>query len=295
MKKLAWELKQLTKRNRDGAFATQKARQQHLDLFARQLEAMGYKSMGSHSLRQKHVDALIERWKREASSRTGEKLTSATIANRLIALRWWADKIGKPGVVKPKNRDYGIYKEYERFTENKAKELLPEHLARIRDPYIRLSLQLQRYFGLRREEAMKIQPKLADQGDCLYLKASWTKGGRQRTVPISNQRQRELLDEAKQLAKGGSLIPPHLLYKQHLKRFEHQTHAAGMGQSHGLRHRFAQETYAQLTGWQSPAAGGPKRKALSQEQQQVDLKARQQLTTWMGHGRIRVLNAYIGR
>ncbi len=54
------------------------------------------------------------------------------------------------------------------------------------------SVQLQRHFGLRREEAMKIQPSAADQGDCLYLKTSWTKGGRPRTIPITTTIQREI-------------------------------------------------------------------------------------------------------
>ncbi len=295
MKRLAWELKQLARRNRDGSYATQKARRHHLELFARQLDELGYRNMNSHSLRQKHVDALVNRWKDERSSRTGDKITAATMANRLITLRWWADKIGKPGVVKSKNSDYGVRKDYERFSTNKAKELLPEHLAQIGDPFIRLSLQLQVHFGLRREEAMKIQPSVADQGDCLYLKASWTKGGRPRTIPVTTEIQREVLDEAKRIAKGGSLIPPNLLYKQRLKRFEHQTRAAGIGHSHGLRHRFAQETYAALTGWPCPAAGGAKRKSLTEKQRELDVKARHQITTWMGHGRIRVLNAYLGR
>ena len=47
-----------------------------------------------------------------------------------------------------------------------------------------MSLRLQQAFGLRREEALKIQPRWADRGEHLHLKASWTKGGRERTVPI---------------------------------------------------------------------------------------------------------------
>jgi integrase len=51
-----------------------------------------------------------------------------------------------------------------------------------------MSLRLQRAFGLRREEAIKLQPRWADRGDHLQLKASWTKGGRERTVPIRTER-----------------------------------------------------------------------------------------------------------
>jgi len=53
---------------------------------------------------------------------------------------------------------------------------------------------------------MKIQPMVADQGDHLFLKGSWTKGGRERFVPIRTEAQREVLDRARRLAGRGSLI-----------------------------------------------------------------------------------------
>ncbi len=42
----------------------------------------------------------------------------------------------------------------------------------VRDPHVRMSLELQRAFGLRREEAIKFSPGYADKGDHLNLKAS---------------------------------------------------------------------------------------------------------------------------
>ena len=50
-----------------------------------------------------------------------------------------------------------------------------------------MSLELQRAFGLRREEAMKFQPSYADQKDHITLKASWTKGGRAQGHSHSNR------------------------------------------------------------------------------------------------------------
>ena len=47
-----------------------------------------------------------------------------------------------------------------------------------------MSLELQSAFGLRREEAIKFAPRYADKGDHLLLKASWTKGGKARTIPV---------------------------------------------------------------------------------------------------------------
>ena len=50
--------------------------------------------------------------------------------------------------------------------------------------------------GLRWEEAMKIQPMMADQSDHLFLKGSWTKGGRERIVSIRTEAQREVIKRA---------------------------------------------------------------------------------------------------
>ena len=74
------------------------------------------------------------------------------------------------------------------------------------------SLELQRAFGLRREEAMKFQPSYADQKNHVRLKASWTKGGKPRSIPVRTDAQREVLDRARSLAGFGSLIPPHRSY-----------------------------------------------------------------------------------
>ena len=52
-----------------------------------------------------------------------------------------------------------------------------------------MSLKLQAAFGLRREESIKIRPEWADRGDRLALKASWTKGGREREIPIRTAEQ----------------------------------------------------------------------------------------------------------
>lgn len=81
---------------------------------------------------------------------------------------------------------------------------LAQAVAAITDPFTVLSLRLQEAFGLRREESIKLRPTWADRGDVLHLKASWTKGGKERGIPISNDAQRALLDEAKRFAGQGA-------------------------------------------------------------------------------------------
>ena len=124
-----------------------------------------------------------------------------------------------------------------------------------------MSLELQRAFGLRREEAIKFAPGYADRGDHLVLKASWTKGGKVRMVPIRSEDQRAILERAHRLAGKGSLIPASRSYRQQLRIYERHTANAGLSKLHGLRHAYAQQRYEALTGWRSPAAGGPSTRA----------------------------------
>lgn len=111
--------------------------------------------------------------------------------------RGWAEKVNRRNVVAGSNDFYGIPDRQFVSVQSKAKDLPKEQLSRVKDEHVRMSLRLQQAFGLRREEAIKICPRWADRGDHLQLKDSWTKGGRERTVPIRTREQRALLEEAK--------------------------------------------------------------------------------------------------
>ena len=129
----------------------------------------------------------------------------------------------------------------------------------------------------------------------LVLKASWTKGGRERTIPIRTEVQRDVLNRARRLAGLGSLIPSHRNYVQQLRVYEGNTLRAGLSQMHGLRHAYAQHRYAELTGWQAPAAGGPTARSLTPEQRQMDRQARLTISQELGHEREQITAAYLGR
>jgi len=96
-------------------------------------------------------------------------------------------------------------------------------LEQVRDRHVRMSLELQQVFGLRREEAIKFQPGFADQGDHIVLKASWTKGGKAREIPVRTDEQRSALNRARQLAGNGSLIPSSRNYRQLLRIYGRHT------------------------------------------------------------------------
>ena len=80
-----------------------------------------------------------------------------------------------------------------------------------------MSLEMQQAFGLRREEAIKFQPSFADRGDHIVLKASWTKGGKTREIPVRTEAQRTILDRVLQFTGTGSLIPSSRNYRQQLR------------------------------------------------------------------------------
>ena len=288
MRDLNYQLKQLCHRNRDGSFATQADRERLLNLCANDLAARGFQHLNADSLKPKHIATLLDKWKLDG-------ICTGTIKNRMSALRWWAEKVGKDNVIARSNSEYGIAERVLVTNISKAKVLDADMLARVTDPYTRMSLQLQTAFGLRREESIKIMPGWADCGDSLRLRDSWTKGGKEREVPITTAQQRAVLDAAKALAGKGSLIPAQLRYRDQLNRFRAQCDNAGIHGVHGLRHEYAQRRYAELTGWRCPASGGVTSKHLTSADKQVDQDARLQLSKEMGHSREQVTSIYLGR
>ena len=248
---------------------------------ADQLQTLGYRMKTAKALKPKHIQALLDQWNQT-------QLTTGTIKNRLGHLRWWTEAVGKQSIMQS-NTDYGI-PQREAFKGNRAQKLNSTKLQAIPDAHIQISLRLMAAFGLRREEALKFQPVWADQGNTIRLKGTWTKGGRDRTIPIVTERQRSLLNEAKALVQNSqrSLIPEGKTYIQHLKRYENLTLKAGLRNNHSLRHNYAQWRYLKLTGHHCIARSGV---VLDKA---VDFEVRLQIARELGHGRIDVTNTYLG-
>jgi len=80
MDELTYTLRALCRRNRDGSHATQADRQRTLMLASRQLREAGFWQMRATSLKGRHADVLITRWK-------GEGLSAGTLKNRIAHLR----------------------------------------------------------------------------------------------------------------------------------------------------------------------------------------------------------------
>ena len=236
----------------------------------------------------KHVEALVKRWQ-------GEGLSPGAMKNRLAAMRWWAQKVNRQNVIARSNDYYGIPNRQFVTDTSKAKSVSPHDLDKVRDARVRMSLELQHAFGLRREEAIKFMPVYADQGAHIVLKESWTKGGKARVIPVRTGAQRAVLDRAQRLAGTGSLIPSAKNYRQQLRIYEAETARAGLSKLHGLRHAYAQARYEALAGWKAPAAGGPTSTSLSRDQRTVDREARLLISRELGHEREQITAVYLGR
>ena len=275
-------------RNRDGSFSTRAARERALDLCARQLKGLGYGQMRAQSLKPKHVEALVGLW-------TAEGITAGTLKNRMAYLRWWAEKVGRESVIPGENASLGIPERSLMSAEGKQLALDADKLVLIGDERVKLSLLLQAEFGLRREESIKFQPGYAIRGDMLHLKASWTKGGLAREIPIRTADQRWVLEQVKNLAGKGSLIPEERTYVQQVRVYEGELRKAGISRAHGLRHTYAQRRYEDLAGWKSPHAGGPKSKDLTPDQRATDRAVRLAVSAEMGHAREEITAVYLGR
>lgn len=256
------------------------------------LHALGFKVGHIKGIKERHVDALVEHWK------TQEK-NPATIKNYMAKLRKVARHHGEPTMIKPDNSAYQIKDRTYLPTVNKAITNLD--FSQCEDAHIRLSLEGQFLFGLRREESLKFILSQADKGDHLAIQASWTKGGIGRLIRVRTEEQRQWLHRVGELVKPGqSLIPPDKSYKQQLDHYKALTAKFGLCKLHGLRHAYAQRRYQELTayfdhnkkGLLPPIAGGKVYKDLTPFEKEIDRRARHIIVRELGHARLSILRIY---
>ncbi|OEE32663.1 integrase [Vibrio genomosp. F10 str. ZF-129] len=281
-----YQIKQLLHRNLDGSKATQAERKKILKLVDRQLKELGFRKLELRNLGRKHIEKLVEHWK-------SQRLAAGTIKTRMTHFRWLAEKIGKPGLIPKSNALLGIENRQYVTNQNKSCYLVKDKLSNLNDCYLEASFRLQAAFGLRREECMKIQLKIADRGSHLLLVK--TKGARPRSIPILTLEQRKLIDEVKKWVGDGSLIPPKFKYVTQMKRYERACIKMGLNKAHGLRHAYTHARYLELTGNMAPAAGGASTRGLTGEEKRIDYEARMTISSELGHAREEVTAVYLGR
>ena len=289
-----FSINELVKKSRVHSYASKADMRCMLFRCIKDLHELGYKVGHVKGLQAKHIYALVEHWKSQGKN-------PATIKNYMSKLRNTASLLNNPNLIKPDNATYNIDKRIYSSTINKAIHQID--LSKCTDPYIRLSLEGQAVFGLRREESMKFILSLADRGDLLHIMPSWSKGGIGRSVLITNDEQRQWLNKVAQLVQPGeSLIPRDRSYKQHLSHYQSQTKLMGVCKLHGLRHAYAQRRYKEITqfydpngqGLVCPVDGGKHYKAMTDAEKIIDRLARQEISQSLGHSRINIVKCYIG-
>jgi hypothetical protein len=276
------------------SYASQADMRHMLTRCIKDLHEQGYAVAHIKGLKPKHIHILVDLWKKQGKN-------TATIKNYMSKLRKVAVLLDKPQLVKPDNDAYQIAQRSYAPTHNKA--IYQVDFTNCTDPLIRLSLEAQLLFGLRREESMKLVLSEAWQGDHLKIKPSWTKGGIGRTIGITNNEQSAwLLTAIKQIPAGQSLIASARTYKQHLGHYQKQTRQMGIIKCHGLRHAYAQQRYHELTrqfdprnkGLLCPIAGGKPTRSLNKSERAIDRRAREIISNQLGHSRPTILRIYIG-
>ena len=209
-------------------------------------------------------------------------------------LRWWASKINKANVVPRTNKELGI-EDRQRLPLTDKAFTLSETQIKDLPIYFRLSIRLQQEFGLRREEAAKFNYAKAEVKDHIRLLASWTKGGKERTVPILTKEQKTLLKEIKDYAPKSSLIPEHMNFARYLWHRKYVLATAQIPATHGLRHHYAQQRYIALTnGMLPPRMGGRLHSKLTDDKKELDIQARLIVSSELGHGRLDIVRTYLG-
>lgn len=279
----------LLKHDHQGAFATRADRRTVMHTFTEQLFQLGYKVQTVQNLKTKHIEAVLKHWQTQG-------LSVGTLKNRLAVLRKVMGMMNKTALI-PDNHAFHLGSRFTKSESPRNRALCQPDFSAILDPYVRISLELQRVFGLRREEALKLKPHMADEGDALHLMGSWCKGNRARTIPLRTEEQRHWLNQAKALCAlpDHSLIPPQKSYIQQRHVYDKQTQRAGLKNLHGLRHAYAQQRYRELTGWEPPLCGGLSAQPMTKMDRALDAEARYRISEELGHSRKAITNVYLGK
>ncbi len=288
-----YSINELAKKAHDSSYASQADMRHMLFRCIKDLHELGYKVGHVKGLQAKHIYALVDHWKSQDKN-------PGTIKNYMSKLRNVATLLNNSKLIKPTNAEYKIDA---RSTTGVNKAIYKIDYSKCTDPYIRLSIEGQALFGLRREESMKFTLSEALHGNAIFLKPSWTKGGIGRTINITNPEQIQWLNKVASLVQPGeSLIPNSRTYKQHLNHYQSEAKSMGICKLHGLRYAYAQRRYQELTqyydphkqGLICPMAGGKKFTEMSNAEKALDRRARQLISFAMGHSRIQISKIYLG-
>ena len=284
-------------RTRPVSFTTTQRYQECLSAFVNTLSELNVRPKALTEFTVKNLRMCIAHWEREG-------LSSSTLTNRYTVIRRLFAWAGKPPVpllrdmLQDRDRARRTFVATEPMDWESAGVAIETLAAEVAGTckYTSMQLRLQRAFGLRSQEALLIKLVEADKGTMLLVTRG-TKGGKARTVPIRNQEQRNLLEEAKAMANrrtgllqryGLTTAQARAHYYYVLRKHGITRNALGVT-PHGLRHGYAHERYEDEAGTVAPILAGGH--ALRGEE---DRKARLEVSAELGHCRAEITGAYVG-
>ncbi len=253
------------------------------------------KDHGIGSMEKITVDTV----KAYADSLKERGLSASSIQNRLSAINtvMGAATGGRWESVSPRSLGAPERSYIRQETPRGLDRGLVEQAQKSVDPRAAAILGLARELGLRSKEAALIDAKDAlkealSKGEVRITEG--TKGGRPRTVPITDPRQVEALRAAAAIqGKDGSMVPSGATlkgFRSTLDTAREAVKATTGGQGlHSLRASYACDRYKALTGRDAPVVAGYR-----VVDKGTDYQARQQIARELGHGRTDVTTAYLG-
>jgi integrase len=286
-----------TRGNHRASFETQYKRAEILDQGFRTLWKLGFHMKHPYSFRERHMHALAKHWEEKGYKDIQTRISIFRIYGNL-----WLGKANmiKESVVYVSNPD-SVKRKYVTNVDKTWSGQGVDVLALIEavgadDPRVGLVLEIKFAFGLRLKESLLLRPHRADKTAYLDVNRG-TKGGRDRTVAIEEDMQRDVLERACRLIErpAASMIPDGVSFVTYRSHVYYLCRKHGITRNQlgivpsGLRHEYACAWYEKKTGAKAPVKGA--NVSVSQE---LDAYIRAELTENLGHSRSSIAGCYIG-
>lgn len=301
------------RRRVNGAVASERTFRMQMDVmkqFARTLHEAGLMLEDIGNLGEKHVDKVFDVWVIDRG------LSPKTLQNQKSRVKQFLRWLGKPqlaehvSAIETRYKDrlpegFRVRSAAEKSKSWRGNEVELEDLFRralALDARFGAILMLERAFGLRKKEALLVNPWSAGRvSEHFEVRENIAKGGRYRLIELRGgeygEMQRQVLKFAKQHCKRWeNMAWPDCSLEQAERRYYHLCMRVGLTKAHsgmtghGLRAGFAEDMML-LRKVLPPVLGGTREMSHRYERLASKLKA----SDAMGHNRPKVTHAYYGK
>lgn len=190
------EMKAVFGCRRPGAFITKKDQNRILKSIIDDLVKNKIAPKSFNLMTKEHFVALVKYWQ-------SNNLSMRSIGNKLGVFRVFV-KFGKFNIVVPSNKELGVASTYKTKNKQVVDDSIIECLGH---PITKTILAFQLYFGLTKTESVRLNLTLSLHGDRLYIPKKISFNGKDRWIPVENEKQRKIIqDRLLLLASNESLL-----------------------------------------------------------------------------------------